>query len=72
MHLWMTRDPETRRVMSQPRAFEKYDFPPGKRGQGWPIHETDVEQADWDSIMEATITPDEAAALQLSWWEAAA
>lgn len=73
-HVWMACDPETRRVLVQDRPFGEGDFPPGKRGAGWPQREGDVNKGLFTKVVRGTTDapgqPD-SDRLHREWWDAA-
>ncbi|MBP2323345.1 hypothetical protein JOF56_003730 [Kibdelosporangium banguiense] len=56
IHVWMSLDPETRRVTLQTREFGDGDLPRGLRGQGWPIRQAHIDETTWDALLAGELT----------------
>lgn len=70
MEIYLALDPETDRVTAQTRRFEReVDFPPGPRGDGWPLRRVDVRPEVWEATLEAGLSPNEQDLVHRAWWE---
>ena len=68
MRVWMTMDPETRRVALQDREFGDGDFPPGLRGLGWPQREGELHDDAYAAIMEGGLTAEQINDIHRTCW----
>ena len=68
MSIWMTCDPETERIAFRDREPDDGSFPPGPRGRGWEIRRAELDEAVWDDLMAARISPADQDALHQAKW----
>lgn len=75
VHVYLALDPEDQvtrkpRVLMSTREFSPDDLPRGRRGHGraWEIREADLDQATWDDLLTARLTPDEQDQLHQRLW----
>lgn len=73
MHIWMALDPETFRISVQDREFVDGDLPAGLRGLRWPKRETDVDDAEYNRLLQGTpVMPGaEMDEVHVRWWDEA-
>ncbi len=71
IRVWLTRDPETDRVSMQLREFSDGDFPPGKRGRGWPIRVGEIDADIWPLLLSGELPPDEQDSIHEDTWNEA-
>jgi hypothetical protein len=63
-------DPETRRITARRRPFEtRDDFPPGPRGDGWPVRTTTIPPGTWTKMLRGTFPPAVQDRLHRKWWD---
>lgn len=70
-HIWLACDPETTRVLVQTHDFGEADFPPGRRGAGWPMRELDVPTDQLETILTGKMSGREMDRLHRAWWDEA-
>lgn len=66
--VWLAMDPETGRVLLQPREFADGDFPRGLRGRDWPTRTGELDQKTWDQLLAGELTPPEQDDLHRDLW----
>lgn len=72
MIVWMTFDPETERIALLDSEPGDGNFPRGKRGRGWEVRQSVMDEGVWADLMASRLAPDEQDDLhQRLWMEAA-
>lgn len=68
MHVYMALDPETQRVTMQTEEFGDGSFPRGLRGKSWPRLEGEVDETDWQAMLEGRMDPVDQDVFHLEAW----
>jgi hypothetical protein len=72
MRIWLMQDPETDRIALQDREPGEESFPAGRRGAGWEVRVSELDDDVMTDLLAARLSPIEQTLLHRQLWAEAA